>query len=454
MKKIIFTLFLVLFIGLVPHVFAAVAQQGFTALAPIPGLTDPATLNTASGINANTLANFFNNLYKFLIGLAAILAIIEIIWGGLEYSTQDSISKKSDGKHRIYQAIFGLVLVLSPVLVFSIINPSILNLSLNLDPLDTISKPMPVAGGDQTTLLGACTGSSCGKNITIIYYAAKKVLDNSPGTGAPSNTYNFDPSTGKVISGQNQTSRDNFVAGCVGGGISTSNENGLNHCPDPTLDYYNVCYNVTLTCQANATNQFTNTGTTASGQTAGCTVSGIRGILQFANCLSSTAAQTWGTNNCTSWGNLKVTSAGTATAGGATHFVASCEGKQNYLFVDTSTASSRIYSSSQISWLQPLVTWANNLKNADSAAQFASICKSESASLNLAKTNSICQTTSFGYSGWSTCVSRAPLGSSADDCSPTQALLNGNKCYIETLSCEDLCGTNCSVSPNWSPVQN
>ena len=85
------------------------------------------------------LATFFNNLYKYLIGLAAALAVIMIIWGGLEYSTQDSISKKSDGKQRIYDAIFGLVLVLSPVLVFSIINPSILNLSLNLQPLDTKS---------------------------------------------------------------------------------------------------------------------------------------------------------------------------------------------------------------------------------------------------------------------------------------------------------------------------
>ena len=108
------------------------------------------------------LATFFNNLYKYLIGLAAALAVIMIIWGGLEYSTQDSISKKSDGKQRIYDAIFGLVLVLSPVLVFSIINPSILNLSLNLKPLDTKSVWMDGAG----TAVDAATATAAGCTVT------------------------------------------------------------------------------------------------------------------------------------------------------------------------------------------------------------------------------------------------------------------------------------------------
>lgn len=116
--------------------------QGFTALAPIPGLTDT---SATSVVNANTLANFFNNLYKYLIGLAAILAVIEIIWGGLQISTQDSVSKQGEGRERITQAVLGLVLVLSPVLVFSIINPSILNLSLSLPELKLSTTPTTTA---------------------------------------------------------------------------------------------------------------------------------------------------------------------------------------------------------------------------------------------------------------------------------------------------------------------
>lgn len=131
-----------------PHVLA----QGFVPLAPIPGLTD---ISPTSIIDPNTLATFFNNLYKYLIGLAATLAVIEIIWGGLQYATTESIGNKEEGKNRIRQAIFGLVLVLSPVLVFSIINPSILNLSLNLPPINLNTPPAPV-----TTLPPCITGNS------------------------------------------------------------------------------------------------------------------------------------------------------------------------------------------------------------------------------------------------------------------------------------------------------
>ena len=142
MKKILLLL-CVLSLGFAPHVFA----QGFVPLAPIPGLTE------GGAADSSNLALFFNNLYKFLIGLAAALAVIEIIWGGLEISTKDSVSKQSDGRERITQAIFGLILVLSPVLVFSIINPSILNLSLNLKPLDLTFVP-DSGSGAKTTLIG------------------------------------------------------------------------------------------------------------------------------------------------------------------------------------------------------------------------------------------------------------------------------------------------------------
>lgn len=130
--------------------------NGFCPLAPIPNLTQ--------GVQATSggLASFFNNLYKYLIGLAAILAIIMIVWGGLEISTKDSISKQSDGRERITQAILGLVLVLLPVLVFSIINPSILNLSLDIPPLTTVyggwnnGVPVPAV---PTTSIGGCSVS-------------------------------------------------------------------------------------------------------------------------------------------------------------------------------------------------------------------------------------------------------------------------------------------------------
>jgi len=121
----------VLFLGL----SSTASAQGFVPLATIPGLTDMQP--TAGG-----LATFFNNLYKYLIGLAAILAVIQIIRSGIEIAwNQDDVSKIKDDKGKIYNAIAGLVLVLSPALVFSIINPAILDLSIGLAPIDLSTRP-------------------------------------------------------------------------------------------------------------------------------------------------------------------------------------------------------------------------------------------------------------------------------------------------------------------------
>ena len=150
------------------------ASGNFVPLAPIPGLTQGVVANSSG------LANFLNNLYKYLVGAAAILAVIMIIWGGLEISTKDSVSKKSDGKARITQAIFGLILVLSPVIVFSIINPSILNLSLNLPPI-AIS-PGTYGGNGSGTTAGTQAQTTASNNNTVAAAAA------SGGCSAPTGT--------------------------------------------------------------------------------------------------------------------------------------------------------------------------------------------------------------------------------------------------------------------------
>ena len=131
---------------------------GFVALAPIPGLTSQ---DATSVLNATSFAAFFNNLYKYLIGLAATLAVIQIIWAGLDIAIwhKDAVSAITDDKGKIYNAIFGLVLVLSPVLVFSIINPNILNLSLSVKPLDTKTITMPgVDVGTPSSTVDTATG--------------------------------------------------------------------------------------------------------------------------------------------------------------------------------------------------------------------------------------------------------------------------------------------------------
>ena len=154
--------------------FATLAHaQGFVPLAPISGLTDSGTANAA--IQSESLAVFFNNLYKYLIGLSAVLAVIMIIWGGLEISTQDSVSNQEEGKEKIRGALFGLALVLSPVLVFTIINPQILNLSIGLEKLN-VNTPQSIFGsyvgtGSVQSSTDATTGCAISGAIGILQFA-------------------------------------------------------------------------------------------------------------------------------------------------------------------------------------------------------------------------------------------------------------------------------------------
>ncbi len=115
----------------------------FCALAPIPGLTDN---SSTSVVNSTTLAKFLNNLYKYLLGIAAAAAVIEIIWGGIQMAVnRDSVSSLLDSKSRIMRAIQGLILVFAPFLVFSIINPAILSLNIGLTKLQP-GPPSPGSG--------------------------------------------------------------------------------------------------------------------------------------------------------------------------------------------------------------------------------------------------------------------------------------------------------------------
>lgn len=91
--------------------------------------------------NAVDLENFLNQMYRLCIGIAAVVAVLQIMRAGIMYMGGDSITEKKEAKNLIALSIGGLILVLSPVIVFSIINPDILSLKIggieNLRPAST-----------------------------------------------------------------------------------------------------------------------------------------------------------------------------------------------------------------------------------------------------------------------------------------------------------------------------
>ncbi len=91
------------------------------------------------------------------IGVAAALAFLEIVWAGVTWMTAgDSTEQVSKARNKIQTAVLGLLLVLSPVIVFGIINPNVLSLNLNVSALT----PSQTAPGTAGSAAGAAAGAA------------------------------------------------------------------------------------------------------------------------------------------------------------------------------------------------------------------------------------------------------------------------------------------------------
>lgn len=124
MKKTLLIAALVL-----PVVAFAQEAQPFVPLTNLPGINEAAA--------SSTLPSFFNNLYKLCIGAAAVIAILQIMRAGMYFMfNKGSIAHNEKGKKLITDSVLGLLLVLSPVIVFGIINPDILDLKLDFDQFE------------------------------------------------------------------------------------------------------------------------------------------------------------------------------------------------------------------------------------------------------------------------------------------------------------------------------
>jgi len=129
-------------------VFAAeTVNTQFVSLTNIPRVFDAGTvLNTPEGLSA-----FLNNIYRASIGIAAVIAVLQIMRAGVMYMGGDSVTEKKEAKNLIGLAIGGLILVLSPVIVFSIINPRILDLKIEgINDLDVDYRAVTGGGGGGT----------------------------------------------------------------------------------------------------------------------------------------------------------------------------------------------------------------------------------------------------------------------------------------------------------------
>ena len=103
-------------------------QRSYTLLAPLP-------LEGGSGgiTQTVTFTQYVNGAYRFILGVAGILAVIMIIFAGFTYMTTDAFQKKESGKEMISNAVKGLLLAIGTWIILNTINPNLLNFSLLIE---------------------------------------------------------------------------------------------------------------------------------------------------------------------------------------------------------------------------------------------------------------------------------------------------------------------------------
>ena len=84
------------------------------------------TLVAIPGYNpGDSIGGFVNVLYGVAISVAALLAVIKIVIAGVKWMLSEVVSDKASAKKDIQGALFGLIVIISAVLIISVINPAI-----------------------------------------------------------------------------------------------------------------------------------------------------------------------------------------------------------------------------------------------------------------------------------------------------------------------------------------
>ena len=87
---------------------------------------EPGAFRSITGsdtVSFSNLSAFFGQIFNYGIAVAGVLAVVMIIWGGIEYMTTESWGGKSDAKKKIEDALIGLGLALVSWLILYTINP-------------------------------------------------------------------------------------------------------------------------------------------------------------------------------------------------------------------------------------------------------------------------------------------------------------------------------------------
>ena len=198
----------------------------YVPLEPIPGLTDNPNLTSP-----NSLPEIINAIFVVFITVGALLAVLMLTVGGIQYMVSGSAVTKSGGLKRAQAALWGIVLLSASWLILHTINPALLKFNLNPCPAGTPAgttgctpNPAPnpntaTTGSGTTASGGTGTGSSATPLVITVtplnaYSADSDFAQQNivPGLGAGTTLVNTSSGSAVAVANNNNLSNPTIAA--------------------------------------------------------------------------------------------------------------------------------------------------------------------------------------------------------------------------------------------------
>jgi len=162
-------------------------KRSYRLLAPFPGLAvllDPELCmemlregkkvpSICSEEDPSSFNGFLNYFFKLLIGLAAVLLVLRIIFEGYKYITTDIPFMKTNAKSNLLQALLGLGLALSAYLILNTINPKLVENTITIRGINLV---IPYSEGHQYRLTQTQSGPGSAVFKKTKYYEKIKTI--------------------------------------------------------------------------------------------------------------------------------------------------------------------------------------------------------------------------------------------------------------------------------------
>lgn len=121
-------------------------KRSYRLLTPLPGLSvllDPdlcreKQIENPGGGQICDINDFLNYAFRLLIGVAAVVLVLRIIFEGYQYAVTDVPFLKVKAKQGFWTAVLGLLLALTAYIILNTINPKLVSNSINIESVNVM----------------------------------------------------------------------------------------------------------------------------------------------------------------------------------------------------------------------------------------------------------------------------------------------------------------------------